>query len=318
VATWKSGKPQLSIITALYNCLPLTQAMVASLQASLGWWISYEVILVDDGSTDGTREWLATLKKPFRVILNEGNMGYAKSNNRGAAAAEGEVLAFLNNDLVLGGGWLGPMLSALNSMGGRAGIVGNVQVNPSTGEVDHAGIVINLKGKPDHVRKAPSLFSRVFRPVRPVAAATGACLLIRAETWRKLGGFDEGYLNGCEDVDLCLRARAAGLGTVVALRSRILHHVSSSPGRNLRHEENARRLFLKWRSELAILASRKVTGRMFLRYLAEPRNIPSVPMAIWVAAYAAHIHSRPPSKAVTGMLRNIDVELARWRELFSG
>src|SRR5580698_5248787 len=180
---WFPGRPRLSIVTPLFNCLAETKAMLASISETIPGGVSYEVILVDDGSTDGTREWIAGLKRPFRVLLNEGNIGFGASSNRGAAAARGSILAFLNNDLVLKRGWLGPMLGALEGLGWRAGVVGNVQVNTYTGEIDHAGITVTERGKPVHDREAPSLASLVFRPTKRVAAATGACLLVRASTW---------------------------------------------------------------------------------------------------------------------------------------
>ncbi|MGH7946367.1 MAG: glycosyltransferase family 2 protein, partial [Opitutaceae bacterium] len=116
---------QVSFIIPLYNCLTLTRAMLASLQATLPAGTSHEIILVDDGSTDGTREWLAMLKgSPFKVLLNERNLGYAASNNRGTGIARGEFLALLNNDLILQPGWLEPMLAAHASLKGRAGLIG--------------------------------------------------------------------------------------------------------------------------------------------------------------------------------------------------
>jgi GT2 family glycosyltransferase len=317
VPTRNPGPPFLSVITPLFNCLALTQAMVASLQSSLPSGLAYEVILVDDGSTDGTRAWLATLGEPFRVVLNEQNLGFGISTNRGAAVARGRVLAFLNNDLILTPGWLGPMLWALRLMGPKAGFVGNVQLNAATGEVDHAGIFINLKGKPEHDRRAPSWLARLLAPRKAVAAATGACLLVRTATWRRLGGFDEAYVNGCEDVDACLRAREFGLWNVVALRSRVLHHVSASPGRKRRDEENTRRLTLRWRHALAVLASREWTWVNFLPVVPEPRDFPDTAEALRMAAYMAHLRWTPPPSAVAGMGQAIDAELARWREMFS-
>lgn len=313
--------PRISFVTPLFNCLAHTQAMVESLRATIPFWISYEIILVDDGSTDGTREWLAGLGEPFRVILNERNEGYAAATNRGAAAARGKVLALLNNDLVLLRGWLRPMLHALTLLGGRAGLVGNVQLSAESREVDHSGVWVTLKGKPEHDRRRPGLASLLFRPAPSAFAVTGACVLVRAATWRRLGGFDEAYVNGCEDVDLCLRARQAGLVNVIALRSRVLHHVSASPGRHLRDEENARRLVLRWHRELAVAACRPIAREQFIEamrlVMPDPRDFPDKAGALRAALYLAHLRSSPPEAAVAVLEKAIDLELARWREMFS-
>lgn len=308
------GTPRLSVITPLFNCLERTKEMVGSLQAAMPGGLAYEVILVDDGSTDGTRQWLGGLGEPFRVLLNERNLGFGASTNRGAAAARGSVLALLNDDLVLPGGWLRPMLSAL---GRGVGVVGNLQVDARTGQVDHAGIWVDLKGKPEHVRQSPGWAGRLFRPNARVFAVTGACMLVRAETWRRLGGFDEGFVNGGEDVDLCLRARAAGLGVVLARRSRVLHHVSSSPGRKLRDEENSHRLVLRWRDALAVEASRLWTRGRFMEVLPEPRDFPDTREALQMALYILHLAWSPPPSAVAAMGEAIDLELARWRQMFT-
>jgi GT2 family glycosyltransferase len=291
--------------------------MVASLAATIPAAVRYELILVDDGSTDGTRAWLAGLATPGRVILNETNLGFGGATNRGAAEARGSVLALLNNDLVLEPGWLEPMLGALRSLGRRAGVVGNLQYNAASGRLDHAGIRINLKGKPEHVRAEPTRLERALRPVRPAAAATGACLLVRTETWRRLGGFDPAFVNGCEDVDLCLRARRSGLRNAVALRSRVRHHISASPGRKRRDEENTRRLVFKWRDELITLASREWTWTYFRPLLREPRDFPDPAEALRLAAYLGHLRRTPPASARAGMGAALDTELARWWEMFS-
>jgi GT2 family glycosyltransferase len=291
--------------------------MLESLRMSLPRGLSHEIILVDDGSSDGTRAWVSGLGAPYRVILNERNLGFGGATNRGTAVARGEILALLNNDLVLRGGWLGPMLSALKSLGPRAGLIGNVQLDASSLAVDHAGIRINLKGKPDHNRQAPSLAATLFTPVRRVVAVTGACVVVSAEVWRRLGGFDEGYVNGCEDVDLCLRAREAGLINAVALRSRILHHVSASPGRKRRDEDNTRRLVLRWRDTLAVLGSREWTWDHFGRVAQDPRDFPD-PVEAWrMAFYMTGARPTPPATSLSGMNEAIDGELARWRKMFS-
>ena len=310
---------QVSFIIPLYNCLPLTQAMLASLQATLPAGLTHEVIFVDDGSTDGTRAWLGTLREPpFRVLLNERNLGYAVGNNRAAAIAHGEFLALLNNDLVLQPGWLEPMLAAHAMLRGRAGLIGNVQLDAKTHHVDHAGLVVNLTGKPVHDRSAPPGLARLLRPVRVVPAVTGACVLVERALWQQLGGFDEGYLNGGEDIDLCFRARAAGRTNAVALRSVVHHHVSSSPGRKARDEQNSLRLALRWRAEL-IAAADDGTRTWCRAYLAKAFLIPrsrEYRLAIAACAFLAHLRRTPPPEAVAAVAEGLQGEFARWEEMF--
>jgi GT2 family glycosyltransferase len=209
------------------------------------------------------------------------------------------------------------MMEALEDLGARAGLVGNVQLNAATLQVDHAGIRINLKGKPEHETRHARPLSRLLRPVRRKVAVTGACVLVSSATWRRLGGFDEAFVNGCEDVDLCLRALDVGLVNAVAMRSIVLHHVSSSPGRKLRDEENTRRLFIRWRQWLVYLGSRDWTWDHFGRLVQDPRDFPD-PIEAWrMAFFMTRIRIEPPETALEGMNAAIDGELARWQGMFS-
>ncbi len=307
---------QVSFIIPLYNCLPLARAMLASLQATLPAGLAHEIILVDDGSTDGTREWLRTLEAPCRVVLNERNLGYAKTNNRGAALARGEILALLNDDLVLLPGWLPPMLRALRHEP-LAGIVGNVQFDAKSGTIDHAGIGINLQGKPEHARTLPRprWWSRTLASARRAPAVTGACLVIARTLWQQLGGLDEGFVNGGEDVDLCFRARAAGRETYVALDSVVLHHVSSSPGRKLRDEENSYRLATRWQREFVREATRAWCRGYLPRAFARP-SAREYLLVVKATLHALGFRHAPP-EAIAGLDAAFARELDRWARMFS-
>ena len=307
---------EVSFVIPLFNCLPLTQAMVASLQASLPPGLAHEIILVDDGSTDGTREWLAPLRAPFQVVLHDRNLGYAAATNRGAALARGEFLALLNNDLVLAPGWLEPMLAAHHRLGARAGLVGNVQRETRTGAVDHAGIVLNLKGKLEHRRTLPAPPARWLAPVRAVAAVTAACVLLDRALWQQLGGFDERYVNGGEDIDLCLRAREAGRVNVVALRSVVRHHVSASPRRKDRDEQNTYRFTRRWRPELWRLVDRPWCWQYLEANWLGPRDPTGHTAARRMLFYILHLRPSPPPEAFVALNSALAAELARWQEMF--
>lgn len=239
---------KISFVVPLFNHLAETREMLASLQASLPAGLDCEIVLVDDGSTDGTREWLATLgDSPVKTLFNSSNLGYAKSNNVAARAATGEILALLNNDLLLAPGWLEPMLAVLENPLLNAGMVGNVQFSVREDSLDHAGVCVTPQGKIEHIHSLPSPKPDYIRAF----AVTGACCLITKAAFERAGGFDEAYVNGGEDVDLCLKLRQQGKYIYVATGSAIRHHVSLSRDRqDPQNERNSRRIYTKWRREI--------------------------------------------------------------------
>ena len=235
--------PQVSFITSLYNCLPFTREMVASLQATLPADLKWELILIDDGSTDGTRDWLSTLRAPIRPILNEQNLGFAGSNNRAARLATGEFLFFLNNDLVFLPGWFEPMLEGFQRCE-NPGLVGNHQLVHATGRLDHRGVRFDPLFRPyNDGGWAPW---RARQPYSRYRAVTAACCAIRRTVFLEHGGFDEAFRNGYEDVDLCLRLERLGYRNYVANRSVVRHRVSSSPERFTAESQNLRLFLQRW------------------------------------------------------------------------
>jgi GT2 family glycosyltransferase len=305
---------KVSFIVPLYNCLPLTQAMLASFRATVPPELTHELIFVDDGSTDGTRAWLRDRTAPTRVILNERNLGFAGACNRAAAAARGEFLFFLNNDLVLLKGWLEPMLALLERVP-SIGLVGNVQLNATTGELDHTGIYFTHQGKPAHRTDLSWSTRSLGWPVaRQVDALTGACFGIRRSLWKKLGGFDDVFVNGGEDVDLALRATAAGFRHFVSLRSVVRHHVSASAGRNLRNEQNTRRLLQRWEELIVRLAARDWSRHFVEQHWDQSFVFDDVvareALACWLGL------TRGTAEGVhRGVREALAKEFARWRQL---
>ena len=307
-----SSPMRLSILTALFNCLPHTQAMLASLRATLPRDLDWELVFADDGSTDGTRDWLAATAAAdprMRVVLQPENRGFAAANNRAASLATGDVLALLNNDLVLAPGWLEPMVRVLESHPDAA-LVGNVQTSVESGQIHHTGLFINAHGKPEHDRAPPAAAGP-----RRVVAATAACALVRREVFAQLGGFDEAFRNGHEDVDFCLRARAAGRTSYVALDSTVAHHVSASPGRGAGKIVNAARSMNRWRGALPALAG-EAWSDPHLRARWE-RRLPW-PARLRLRLAPPHPENGFPSGLERLVRRRIDRQLARWQRELGG
>lgn len=215
--------------------------MLASLRPTIPDAISHEIILVDDCSTDETPAWLGTLGSPFQVRINERNLGYAGTCNHGASIATGEFLMFLNNDLLFNEGWLEPMLEALQK-DRRYGAVGNRHYRMDDNTLDHAGVMVNTKGNLCHMR-VPSADSGVTE----VAAISAATLLLRRSLFERIGGFNEKFFNGGEDIDLSFRVQGEGLKCGIVQDSSVRHHISASRGR-VRSRDVANTLLLqkKW------------------------------------------------------------------------
>ncbi|MBD0315194.1 MAG: glycosyltransferase [Nitrospiraceae bacterium] len=234
----------VSIVIPVWNKMELTIQCLSKLaEATEG--MDYEVIVIDNHSTDGTPEFLNRLGGDIRIIRNQENLGFAKACNQGARMARGQYLVFLNNDTIPMTGWLNALVAEAEAHA-EVGIVGSKLLYPD-GTIQHAGVAFHRSGLgPYHAYcQAPSDLPAVNRR-RELQAVTGACLLIRRSLFEELGGFHEGFQNGFEDVDLCLRARQQG-HLVIYQPSSVLYHLESqTPGRKLHDEDNARLLRERW------------------------------------------------------------------------
>lgn len=203
----------------------------------------YETILVDDCSNEVSsfeEEFQSSL---IQVIRNEKNLGFARSCNRGAAAARGRHLVFLNNDTIALRGWLEELVRTIEE-NPSAGIVGSKLLYPDE-TIQHAGVVFDENKLPFHIyRHFPSAFSGVNKK-REFQAVTGACFIIRSDLFRILGGFDERYLNGLEDIDLCLRVREAGHRVLYCPNSCLYHLEYQTRKRDEQLQEQNVTLFMR-------------------------------------------------------------------------
>ncbi|MDQ8185924.1 glycosyltransferase [Pelagicoccus sp. SDUM812002] len=247
---------EVSFVVPVYNHLALTRECLDSIEATVEG-VEYEVIIVNDGCDEETAEGLRTLVlgcKRAKLVENKTNQGFAHANNLGAIHARGEILVLANNDLKFRPGWLQPMLEGLRS-DAKIGIVGNIQYSVATGKVDHAGVNFDPKGNAIHLRKRPRTIVGAPRYTE-FKAVTGACCAIRRELYEEAGGFDEAFVNGGEDVDLCFRITQLGHKILVANRSVVDHHVSATRREPNREDEwNSRLLQNRWGKELASLAA---------------------------------------------------------------
>jgi GT2 family glycosyltransferase len=238
------GEPLVSIVIPAFNKWSLTYRCLTSLlQHTRSERL--ETIVVDNGSTDETATALPRLAG-IRVHRNAVNLGFAAACNQGASLSRAPYLLFLNNDTEVLPNWLPPMLRMMESVPKMA-VVGSKLLFPD-GTLQHGGVAVlyaaPLPVSPVHIayRQPPEASNERLR----LNAVTAACMLIRREVFDAVGGFDESYRNGCEDVDLCFKVCERGWLVGYTPESVLYHHESQSEGRLSATQYNENLLQRRW------------------------------------------------------------------------
>ncbi|HLP75745.1 MAG TPA: glycosyltransferase, partial [Candidatus Paceibacterota bacterium] len=260
-----SGKPApgrlpVSIIIPVFNKVEFTQKCLARL-TEIPCSVPYEIIVVDDHSSDGTEAFcLAQVKAQSNLHyfrLSE-NRGFGRACNHGATQARGHWLVFLNNDTEPEPGWLEAIVARLES-DPTIGIVGTKLLYPNR-TVQHCGIEFFWADNPDHkiwpLHRHPGVAENDPKAnvAGQVPAVTGACLGMPRDLFHALGGFSPEYPMYFEDTDLCFKAWQAGRKVFYEPQSVVIHHESqSSPNRDrvdAFNKESGNIFFLKWSTQL--------------------------------------------------------------------
>jgi GT2 family glycosyltransferase len=243
------ARPDVTVVMLTYNRWDLTKEALRLLAEFTE--PRYEVVLVDNASTDGTLAELDRVEGA-RILRNPRNLGFGPANNQGAAMARGRYLLLLNSDAWVRSGWLEPLLDVADADAGVAAVAPKL-VYPD-GRLQEAGSIIWRDGRVRQYGDGDRSNRPEYNFRRTVDYASAACLLVRRSAFTSVGGFDPRFAPVYyEDVDLCL-ALAAGPGRVVYQPRSIVEHVrgASSGGgvQSARVERNRRRLRARWQRVL--------------------------------------------------------------------
>ncbi|HEX2037881.1 MAG TPA: glycosyltransferase family 2 protein [Chloroflexota bacterium] len=202
-----------------FNHRDIISRCLDAVQHTLG--AADELLLVDNASSDGTAEFVASAYPWVRVVRSPRNLGYGGANNLGAAAARGEYLVFLNPDTEPQPGWLEALLSAVEGAPERTLATAKLLLAATPERVDTFGNQVHVSGITTS-RGWGQPASEYPQP-EEVAAVSGACFALTRSLFWQLGGFDERLFMYFEDTDLSLRARLAGYRCVAVPEARVLH-----------------------------------------------------------------------------------------------
>lgn len=228
---FKSNAPLVSIIILNRDGLGHLEKLFKDFQNNVEY-PNYEILVVDNASTDDSTSFLEQLQLPVKIIKNTENRSFSAANNQAAREARGEFLLLLNNDVEPTYGWLNQMMQAALK-NDKAGAVGAKLIypyqdgHPHPFKIQHAGIAFKEEDgfiKPYNLGEGLEPFQPESNKENVRAGVTGACMLVRKELYQEVGGLDEGYSYGYEDVDLCLKLYRKGYKTIYCPEALLFHH----------------------------------------------------------------------------------------------
>jgi len=269
----------LSLIIVSWNVQKDLRACLDSLRASAE--TPHEIIVVDNASHDGTMPMLQEEFPQVRLLANPDNRGFAAANNQGLAVATGQFLLLLNPDTLVPAGGLGTLLAFAQSHP-EAGVIGPRLLN-ADGSLQHS------------CRRFPTVWAALFRHTflgrcfpnahwmreylmsdwvhdepREVDWVSGACLLIRREAFAQVGGLDESFYWGSEDVDYCYRMHRAGWKVLYTPQPAVTHLIGRSTDQVL---------------VPTIIRTHRSMQRLYTKHFARnPVSRSLVTMGIWLRA----------------------------------
>ncbi|MDN4598397.1 glycosyltransferase [Leifsonia virtsii] len=305
----------VSIVIPSYNDEPLLRACLSSIADTCSEF-DYEIIVVDDYCQPANTERLRAVESEFdraRMVFKERRQGFAVSVNVGMAQAKHDIV-LLNSDIVAQPGWLDALQFAAYERDPAIGLVSPKLVYPD-GRIQYGGTY--------YARVlAPQWFGHLYvgspasRPLANVPgynrSISGACVYIRREAYERLGGLDEGYWLGFEDVDYGLQAWREGIRCWYEPQSLLIHHESASRGYSQGKRELAsmRRFWDRWRSSFL---EREVADAVRVDFVISPAAAPvwrryvlELVSALGAEGLAASVHEQE----ATGRDENLVAELA--------
>ena len=244
--------PRVTVIIVSWNALPVVKQCLPSVVET--HWPNLELVFADNGSSDGSVEWISAHYPQVRIIRHPENWLFCKGNNEAIRQTDGDYVVLLNNDVEVPPTWLEPLVILAESDPLIAAIQPKILQHGARNMFEYAGAA---GGFLDHLGY-PFARGRLFTSLEPdhgqydypvdLDWASGAALLLRRSTLKHSGLLDEQFEMHMEEIDLCWRLRRLGYRITIAPQSQVYHIGGASLG-----QQNPRKLYFNVRNSLIML-----------------------------------------------------------------
>jgi GT2 family glycosyltransferase len=289
--------PRFSIIIVSWNALPHLKTFLPSVGDTT--YYDYEIILADNASTDGSKQWVRKHHPEVKIVTFDQNYGYCGGNNRAVPYASGEILLFLNNDVKVEPDWLSPLAAVFDSRPEAAAVQPKMLSYERPDEFEYAGAAGGYIDRYGY----PFCRGRIFDTIekdrgqyddeRTIFWASGAAFAIRKNIFQELGGFDEDFEFHMEEIDLCWRLWNSG-HTVMYCPQSVVYHL----GGGSLPTDSPRKLYYNYRNSLRMLWKNYPASSLLFRFpvrlaldkIAALRELLSGNGTSFIAIARAHLH----------------------------
>ena len=231
-----------------------------------------EIIVADNGSTDNSLEVLRTEFPNVRTIVLDQNYGFAEGYNRAINQVDSQYVVLLNSDVEVTAGWLEPMLAYLDANTDVASVQPKIRSYLNRDYFEHAGAAggfVNALGYPycrGRILWKVEQDKGQYDTITDVDWTSGACMCVRTNVYKELGGLDASFFAHMEEIDLCWRMRNAGW-RLVCLPQSVVYHL----GGGSLHYDSPRKTYLNHRNNLIMIRKNKKHpfGVLFVRFFLD-------------------------------------------------
>lgn len=214
------NNPLVSIIIVNWNGKDLLKVCLPSLKKIN--YKSFEIILVDNGSTDGSIKYARKIFPQIKIVQNKTNLGFAKANNQGIKLSRGELVLFLNNDTKVTPDFLNILVKRLISDPKMGAAQPKILHLEKKGKLDSIGSFLTGSGFLYHLGFEANDSKKLNKEIK-LFSGKGSCLLFKREVLKKIGFFDNDFFAYFEETDLCWRLWLAGYYLLYIPRAIIYH-----------------------------------------------------------------------------------------------